>query len=160
MRETRELVWAASQPFDRAAPARASKTPGPGPRERRRVWPPICLEGVSQRLPQPVGGRGALPSRSHTLAKVRALRRLCCQGNRLQFTIAASRERAAGNGSVSRLDILNQKLRCSCCARDGIPSVWGSECDAAAKEPAEFRVVQRSRKRCTFLELPSCSLKP
>lgn len=88
--------------FRPSCPARASKTPGPGPRERRRVWPPICLEGVSQRLPQPVGGRGALPSRSHTLAKVRALRRLCCQGNRLQFTIAVSRERAAGNGSVSQ----------------------------------------------------------
>ncbi|XP_033276832.2 protein FAM204A isoform X2 [Orcinus orca] len=61
---------------------------------------------------------------------------------------------------VSKLDVLHQNLQRLVLCWEGILPARGSECDPAAGEPAELRVVQPNRKRCTFLELPYCCLAP
>lgn len=94
-------MWAALQPLDRAARARASKAPRP-------TGTPAGLAsdllGGSVAAPsRPVGGRGARPSG-------RGWRRLGSPGSGLVVTSAASRERAAVEGSVGRLAIRDQSL--------------------------------------------------
>lgn len=140
------------------ASPRSLQTLWPGPRESRRSWPPLCLDPASQRLPRPVGGRGVLRP---TSARVRGDEETDFRSGKQSLVYnCCTRKTAAVNGSVSKLDVLHQNLQRLVLCWEGILPARGSECDPAAGEPAELRVVQPNRKRCTFLEPPYCCLAP
>ena len=140
------------------ASPRSLQTLWPGLRESRRSWPPLCSDPASQRLPHPVGGRGVLRP---TPARVRGDEETDFGSGKQSLVYNCStRKRAAVNGSVSKLDVLHQNLQRLVLCREGILPAWESECDPAAGKPAELRVVQPNRKRCTFLEPLCCCLAP
>lgn len=94
--------------FPPSCPGAGQRNPRPGPTGASvGLVSDLLGSGRSQRLPQ-VGGLGASPSHPGQSERVEGA---FYQGHRLLFTIAVSRERAAADGSVSRLDILHQNLR-------------------------------------------------